>query len=138
MTTKAGPMPRRGFPGWTAVLLGVALLAGCGRERAARAPAPTPAAKTPVSVAVAPAPAAPPTSAAPADSGAAQPVAAFNSDLKPATGEVLFTSPEAGFTAIFPGGCPGSRRACIPASPAPDRRRSCNASAIWPIAAAKG
>jgi hypothetical protein len=110
---------RRGGAGGTMTLLLAALLAtaGCGRERAAqsppaaaRAPATTP--RTPTTTPRAPAttPRTPTSGAAPekgapvgGDSG---PIVTSDNGLKPATGEVPFTSREAGFSAIFPAGCP--------------------------------
>lgn len=85
---------------WLVALLAAA---GCGRERTAQAPpaamqAPATTARTPASGAV-------PEKETPVG-GENGPVVASDNGLKPAIGAVPFTSREAGFSAMFPAGCP--------------------------------
>ncbi len=85
---------------WLAALLAAA---GCGRERTA--PAPPATAQAPATTARTPASGAVPEKKAPVG-GEDGPTVTSNNELKPAIGEVPFTSREAGFSAIFPAGCP--------------------------------
>ncbi|MHB8079770.1 MAG: hypothetical protein ACYDIE_11025 [Candidatus Krumholzibacteriia bacterium] len=110
-----------------AVLTGALLLAGlllatvgCGRERAAQAPpaaARTPApAPPPVASTPRPADTAPVDNGAPAG-GDRGPVTTADNGLTPSTDAAPFTSREAGFSAVFPGGCPRIRTRTFPGGP---------------------
>jgi len=97
------------------VLLLAALLAaaGCGRERAAQAPPatvqkPAATAQAPAATVQTPASGTVPEKGAP-PGGEGGPVATSDNELKPAMGTVPFTSREAGFSAVFPAGCPRIR-----------------------------
>jgi predicted small lipoprotein YifL len=117
MMMKCGARGR--WAGGTMMLLLAALLAtaGCGRERAEQAPPVTAQAppatvqaqvttpRTPATTVRTPTSAAAPEKGAPAG-GEVGPAVTSDNGLKPAMGAVPFTSREAGFSAIFPAGCP--------------------------------
>jgi len=119
--TKRGP--GRGRAVLTTALLAVALLAagGCGRERADRAAAP--AGQVPATTTGAPAPATPP----PAPGGAPAAgtpagetggvITQSDNGLTPIKGGARFSSPEAGFSAVFPAGCPRITTRTFPGGP---------------------
>lgn len=115
-------------------LLLAALLAaaGCGRERAAQAPPATgqkpaataparaaaaetsaAAAETPAAAAETPASGAAPEKGLPAG-GQGGPAVTSDNELQPASATIPFTSREAGFSAVFPAGCPRIRTRTYP------------------------
>lgn len=106
----------RGYAGGTIVLLLAGLLAtsGCGRERTAKAP--PAASRTAVATARQPVAAAPVEHGAPDDS-AGGPIATSDNGLRPSTDAAPFTSREAGFSAVFPAGCPRIRTRTYPGGP---------------------